>query len=183
MIKVLNQRVSSFHVCQFTTFILANIINMAAIPISKTIFFQKDPELDTRVKSELSIRAFGLAMMCSPIGAAIALAIDLTKTSWLSLLSINLILIVFGFVLSYYLTEKGQITNKAGHRTEKVFMDKADFVKLATIIGPFILYFCLLILSERFAPIGMMETIVISVLPFTFLWSVTIKKVRQWWDS
>ncbi len=183
MIQALNHRVSSFQVCQSTTFILGNIINMAAIPISKTMFFQDGTEVEKRVKSELSLRAFGLAMMCSPIGAALALAIDLTNTSWLSLLAINLILVVIGLFLSYYLTKRHRLLEEQKTLSEKVLMEKADFVNLAAVFGPFFLYFLLLIYSERFASIGMMETILISVLPFTFLWSLFLKKVNQWWGA
>ncbi|AGK53242.1 hypothetical protein B1NLA3E_07400 [Bacillus sp. 1NLA3E] len=183
MIRSLNQRVSSFQVCHLTTFILANFINMAAIPISKTIFFQDGTAEERHVKSELSLRAFGLAMMCSPIGAAVALAIDITGTKWISLLSINLIIIVVGLFLSYQLSKRSRLQISQNIQIEKVIMQKHDYVLLGAIFIPFFLYFIFLLLSERFFSIGMMETIVMSVLPFTFLWSLVIKKVPEWWDT
>lgn len=93
------------------------------------------------MKSELSLRAFGLAMMCSPIGAAVALAIDITGTKWISLLSINLIIIVVGLFLSYQLSKRSRLQISQNIQIEKVIMQKHDYVLLGAIFIPFFLYF------------------------------------------
>lgn len=230
IIKGMSQKFSSFQMCHLSTFILANITNLAAMPIVKTIFFQDGNELDRKVKSELSIQAYGLAMMCTPIGAAITLAIELTRTNWLSLLSINLIIVIIGLFLSYSLTRKSRlqivnqkdiektpnpatmlptmpivepssypalnkeplfiITEAKGNRDlvpdivlGKEKIEKQDLYILAIIFGVFGLFFTFLLISEYFFPIGMMEIILISILPFTFLWGLAIKKVGKWWEA
>jgi len=183
MIRGLSQKVSTFKVCHLSSFLLSNFINMAALPISKSIFFPKGRNQMEEVNAQLSFRAFGLAMMCSPIGAAIALAIDIAGTTWLSLLSINFVLIAIGLWLSYYFTKKDRDILEHRRLEEKVVMEKQDYFILGIIFIPFCVYFIFLLASERFFPIGMMETILLSILPFTFIWSVVQRKLGEWWDT
>jgi hypothetical protein len=182
MIRGLSQKVSTFKVCHLSSFLLSNFINMAALPISKSIFFPKGRNQIEEVNAQLSFRAFGLAMMCSPIGAAIALAIDITGTTWLSLLSINLFLIIIGLWLSYYFTKKDRLQVEQERHEEELVIEKQDYFQMGRIFIPLCLYFIFLLASERFFSIGMMETILVSILPFTFIWSAAQRKVDEWWE-
>ncbi|WP_318503016.1 hypothetical protein [Bacillus sp. T3] len=150
LIRVLNQKVSSFKVCHISSFLLANFINMAALPISKSIFYHKGTEPAETVNAQLSFRSFGLAMMCSPIGAAIALAVDISGTTWLSLLSINLCLVAIGLWLSFFFTKKDRLRSEQNKLSQQIQLEKQDYLSLLTIFLPFCVYFSFLLVSERF---------------------------------
>jgi hypothetical protein len=181
LMLVLNQKMSSFKVCHMGTFFLANMINLAALPISKVIFFQDGSNRDRQLLcGELTIRSFALAMMVTPIGAAIAVAIELTGTKWSSVLSINIAIICAGLLLSYVLTRKQQELVESEKKEGCIYTEKPNYRRLASGFLPFGGYFLFLIISDGYFDLGIMELIILSVLPFTLVWSILIKKSAGW---
>lgn len=184
LIQQVRQKVSAFLVCHWTSFILSNFINLAALPISKTIFFYEGMEREKQnLNADLAIRSFGLAMLWTPIGAAIAMAIEITGSDWLSLLSINVTLVAIGLFLSYYLTKKKRVSFDEMPIREKINTDKPDFFILVKVFVPICFYFILLLMVDEFFTIGIMDTIVITVLPFTLIWCLVLKKSSEWLSS
>lgn len=182
-ISYLSRRVSAFLLCHYTSFTLANFINLAALPISKSLFFQEatDP-IKKNINAELTLRSFGLAMMCTPIGAAIGVAIDITGTKWSTLLPINLFLVSIGLFLSYYFTKKSRASFIQVEEKEND-LSKPESRILVAIFAPYCVYFFILLMIDEYSTLGIMEIIVFSILPFTFLWSVALKKVKEWWET
>jgi hypothetical protein len=182
MMDFLSQKISSAKLSHYASFLLANVINLAAIPISKILFFQDGLARNKQlINAELTGRSYGLAMMCTPIGAAIAVAIDITGTKWLSLLSVNLILVIVGLWLSYQLGKKKIKAAYVETEERQTEMEKPNYLRLLQVFIPFCLYFLFLLVADGMFTIGIMELIILSVLPFTLLWSLFLKIIRDWW--
>ncbi|SHS25799.1 Uncharacterised protein [Mycobacteroides abscessus subsp. abscessus] len=182
MMIVLSHKVSPTKVCHYATYLLANGIVLAAIPISKILFFSDDTDRSKQlINAELSGRSFGLALMCTPIGAAIAVAIDMTGTNWISLLSVNMFIVIFGLWLSYYLVKrKIQLMD---WKAQEIDLDtkKPNYIKLSQLLLPFAFYFVFVLVADGLSTLGIMELIVITVIPFTLLWSFFLKNITDWW--
>ncbi|WP_223701201.1 hypothetical protein [Sutcliffiella deserti] len=187
MLLALNDKTSSFKVSHYASFILANMINLAALPISKVIFFQDGANRARQMLyGELTIRSFALAMMVTPIGAAIAVAVDLTGTKWSSVLSVNFLIVWLGLFISYALTRKKRELmelREQEHEEGSLPVEKPNYALLVSGFLPFGAYFLFLIISDGSLELGIMELILLSVLPFTFVWSILQKKTVGWWNA
>ncbi|MEW4327788.1 hypothetical protein Q0N12_14045 [Rossellomorea marisflavi] len=178
LMVILSWKVRTLKLVHYGTFLLSNLINLAALPVSKILFVEKDQEKQWQAAiGELTGRSFGLAMMLTPIGAAIAVAMELTGTRWLSLLPVNLLLAAAGLWLSYSLV-KGKVEEAAAMEEEGI--EKPDYQRLSLMLVPLILYFAFLLTIETIYHLGIMEIIVISVLPFTLIWSLFLRKGTEW---
>jgi hypothetical protein len=178
LMTVLSDKIRTLKLVHYGTFILANLINLAALPISKILFIQKDQERQRQAAAaELAGRSFGLAMMLTPTGAAIAVALELTGTKWTSLLPINLLITAAGLWLSYRLVKSK--AEEAGAEKGKA-VEKPDYKRLFLMLVPLVLYFVFLLSMETVYHLGIMEIIVISILPFTLIWSLFLKKAGEW---
>ncbi|UFT98781.1 hypothetical protein KO561_16530 [Radiobacillus kanasensis] len=180
IIGLMSRRLSELAINISTTFILANFINLASIPISKSIFISNDmSKIQRKTFMVSNVRSFGLAMLCTPIGAAVAVSIDMTNSSFLSVLGINILITLFGLLLSLKLQQHDFKKINVPLSSEDRFL-KQDFLFLLKLFVPFLIYFMLLSLIDETFSIGMMESIVVSILPFTITWSFIIKSLRDW---
>lgn len=182
MMMVLSQKVSPAKVCHFATFLLANLIVLAAIPISKILFFPDDTDRSKQlINAELSGRSFGLALMCTPIGAAIAVAIDITGTNWVSLQLVNMIIVAFGMWLSYHLGKRQiQLIDWKAEENESD-TTQPNYRNLSHLLFPFAFYILFVLIVDGSSTLGIMDLIVISVIPFTLVWSFFLKNTSEWW--
>ncbi|WP_148346896.1 hypothetical protein [Robertmurraya massiliosenegalensis] len=162
---------------------MANLINLAAIPVARVIFIHKDQQSERQlILAELLGRSFGIAMMVTPVGAAIAVAVDLTGTKWITLLPINLVLVVVALWLSYYMAKR-KMPMEEGVKEAVEYEGNFNRRRLMLVFTPLCVYFLFLFLIEALFHFGIMETIVISVLPFTFLWSLCLRDAKGWLDG
>lgn len=182
LVTVWKSKVSFFKLVHYFSFFLSNLINLAAIPIAKVIFIHTGMEGRKRLISiGLIGRSFSIAMMITPIGAAIAVAIELTGTKWMTLLPVNLMLIFVALWLSYTV-EKGNRDNPS-LENKPINEEMPDYKRLLSVLVPLCLYFAFLFVIEGTFHFGIMETIALSVLPFTFIWSLFLKDRKGWVEA
>lgn len=183
LVAMLNKKAPAYKLAHYFSFFLANLINLAAIPIAKVIFIHKEQQKDRQaITAELIGRSFGIAMMITPVGAAIAMAIDLTGTKWITILPINLVLVVVGLWLSYYMAKRKMRFEDAAEKSVE-YDGNLNKRRLILVFAPLCGYFLFLFLVEWLFHFGIMETIVVSVLPFTFIWSVCLKDAKGWYEG
>ncbi|QGH33508.1 hypothetical protein GI584_05520 [Gracilibacillus salitolerans] len=180
IIRMVKVKINSVIICISTTFVLANFINLASLPISNSIFCTDDIKKEEQFSfAVLIVRSFGLAMLCTPIGAAVAVAIDMTNASLIYVLLINLLITLIGLYISYRL-ERPSNTESADLEKQASF-NLTDTKFMVYLFVPFVLYFAILFISNSRFSIGMMESIIVSILPVTLIWSLAIRKVKKWW--
>ncbi|MBM7573558.1 hypothetical protein [Aquibacillus albus] len=180
-IQLASKKISPRNVVNYTSFMLANLTNLASLPISMSIFSSTDSKKTPDLSfSSIIVRSFGIAMVCTPLGAAVAFAIDIVDTNFISLLGVNAFIVVLGLVISTLLESRNK-WDAPQEETKEVTFHKGDWLFLARMLIPIVVYFVILTLIDENLPLGMMELIVLSILPFTLIWSMALQKVKGWW--
>lgn len=181
LIRVASRKISPRNVCNYAAFLLANVTNLASLPICKSIFSSDKDNKETDLSySIIIVRSFGIAMVCTPLGAAVAVSIDMAETNILSLIGVNAVLVVIGLTITTIFEARGS----SGRSTEKDEIEenfqKEDLLFLAKMLIPILIYFVILTIVDGNSPLGMMELIVLSILPFSFIWSMGLGKIDAW---
>lgn len=203
-IQWLGKRVHPEKACSYATYVLSNFISLATIPIGRAVFCHDGLSRQSQlIYGELIIRSFSLAVFSTPVGAVVAFTIDLTGTTWLSLLSVNFVIIGFGLVLNYYMVrkhskaligEQEEVSNVPGRMqgelapAAEVDISSGSLSKhlrtLMKISIPFGVYFAVVIILNQSTSFGIIEMLLVSIPPFTFIWFVIQRlSTRQWWLS
>lgn len=180
-ILAIRSKYSEFRICHYTSFFLGNFMNLGTLPICKNFFFDEVKDKPhSFIKASLTARSYSLAMLCTPAGAAIAIAMSLTNTSWGTMLLVNLPLIILGLALSLLFEKKKIDFTERDSFASVVTIEKNDKVMIIKAFLPLIIYFSILMIIDSYSTWDLALSLLVTVLPFSFLWSIFLRDLQNW---
>ena len=92
----------------------------------------------------------------------------------------NAVLVVIGLTITTIVEARNRTSGSFKIKGKEETFQKEDLLFLVKMLIPIIIYFVLLTLADGNSSLGMMELIVLSILPFSLIWSMVLHKVDDW---
>ncbi|ADH98479.1 hypothetical protein Bsel_0957 [[Bacillus] selenitireducens MLS10] len=173
----LKQKVSPLTLSEGFTFVMSLLINLSSVPLNTRIFKGDLPEEAYPRLIALQNRAFGLAILVTPVGAAITLTVSYTGVSYLGLVPVQLAVAGAALVLSRMMVNRSVSVPADAREEEERAVNRARLVKMFL---PFLLFLAVLVTFELRSDFGMMDIILMVVVPYSLIWGVLTGQFGQW---
>lgn len=175
----LKQKMSPLTVSEYFTFIMSLMINLSSVPLNSRIFRADLPESAYPRLIALQNRAFALAILVTPVGAAITLTVSYTGVSYLQLVPVQLLVVSGAMILSRVMVKRDVLYETANEEVNGTFYKR----ELLAIFLPFLFFLVVLTVMEMQSVYGMMDIILMVVVPYSLVWSLVTGQLRQWKDD
>lgn len=172
----LKQKMSPLTVSEYFTFIMSLMINLSSVPLNTRIFREDLPESAYPRLIALQNRAFALAILVTPVGAAITLTVSYTGVSYLQLVPVQLMVVAAALILSRVMVNR-EVTYEKSDEDVHVAVNKRG---LLAVFLPFLFFLAVLTVLEMQTVYGMMDIILMVVVPYSLIWSVLTGQMNQW---
>lgn len=185
-IKKLSTYISSYATCNISNFSMGSFVNMAALPISYSLFINKRSLGPISYHYMVLIsRSISLTVLWTPVGITVPMSVLLTGASFGPIVAMNLVLSIGGLWLSAYLAKRAYGHEEIeGEESESTpFSMKDDVPILMRIFIPFLLYIIYLLVTNHFTPFNMIEVIIMSIIPIVLIWSLFLSRLREFFHE
>ncbi|WP_096189970.1 hypothetical protein [Evansella halocellulosilytica] len=182
VLEKMRAKVSTLTLSEYFTFIMSLMINLSSVPLNSKIFRNDVSDLHQDRLVQIQNRSFALAMLITPVGAAITITVSYVGVSYIELLKVQLGVVVFAFVLSYVLVKryKGVVDERNEESSQEKIETKMIFKQIMAIFIPFIMFVAILVFIDSVTDMNMMEVILFVIIPYTALWSSFSGQYKQW---
>jgi hypothetical protein len=163
-------------------YLMCLFLFVAALPLVYNSYKKSLTGLSVRLGHQFSsnvlLRGFALAMVWSPIEILVALSVELTETSylsvlpWLLLLSIVYILVDWSF--GYIRYRKHPVLIQDTHPVNIY----AVFKNIGLLLLILLLFISVVIAAHHVLALSFFMAIVITIIPFTLIWALVISKIK-----
>ncbi len=171
-----------------TTLSMAAFLNLSAISITQDILKKNlekmDKSLQNKFMSTSTIRGFSLAVLWSPLEILVAVSIFVTGVSYVSLLPWLLLIGGITFLLDniwgrfYFNKYPYGASGKNSDKNNSLKGQAGKFIHLILALG---LFLTLVIISGSLLDIDFILSVTLLIFPFSFIWSLLIKRGRSFW--
>ena len=170
----------SFLVCHF----LGLFLNIATIPLlfnSLTVSLRKLPQT-TRNKfyTQNLLRAYALCLSWSPMEVMVSASVDITKSKYLQVLPIILLIVLISISLDWVITA-------FKYRNIDFTTDiqaTVDFKKLSKkalqMLGMLLIFIVLVSVLQQTLNKGFLFSVILVLVPFSVLWAVLISRTKRY---
>ncbi|WP_246589746.1 hypothetical protein [Desertibacillus haloalkaliphilus] len=177
------------------SYFLSSFMNLAALPMT---YYSIRPSMDLfiikhkeRFLSRSITHGFSMPLLWTPVTPIVGIVIEMTGVSWGGMLPILIPLSILGLLLDwltgYFLSKRKDLTQhreldqaqqEMAASTEGA-TQPARPKKLIHIIAAILLLNVVITFSEVFFEFSFLFLVTLLVIPFSFLWSMFIKKGKQ----
>ncbi|MBU8880712.1 hypothetical protein BGM26_17300 [Bacillus sp. FJAT-29790] len=176
----------------FAAFVLGGFLNIATLPlikavVDKSLVGQKET-LKHKFISQAMLRGYTLSLVLSPMELLVVLTIEYTHVSYLTFLPWLVVftglLFIFNWIIGFKSyqrfplekTEGTEDLNGEMNAETKRFMIR----KISSLLLYLLLFMLAIILINKTLSLGFMQTIAIIIIPFSFLWAISIKRLKSY---
>ncbi|GAA4720213.1 hypothetical protein [Brevibacillus fulvus] len=167
-------------VCHF----LGIFLNIAAIPLltrSLEPSLQMLPKRDTdKFFSNSLLRSYALCLMWSPMEVLVSLTVDFTQTPYYWLLPIIvfnvLAVLLIDWALSGFRYKNISIPLAKESRSKSAHVSK----KMLHLLGMLLVFVLLVSLVQHIVERGFLFSVVLLLIPFSFLWAAASRKAKSY---
>ncbi|THE13588.1 hypothetical protein E1I69_06650 [Bacillus timonensis] len=171
-----------------TTHILAAFLNLSAATIShdvlKSTLSSFSKEIRNSFITTASLRGYSLALLWSPLEIMVAVSIFATGVDYVTLLPWLILMAVTAYLLDsifgriYYKKYKFEQSSL----TKQSMIDKKGIgKKMMQFIIALVLFLTLVIMIGNLVDLSFILTVTILIFPFSFVWSLMMKRRRSFW--
>ncbi|AOM81726.1 hypothetical protein BBEV_0332 [Salisediminibacterium beveridgei] len=170
----------------FTTYFLGVFINLSALSLSQDVLkdslkgFKK--QLTDSFISRVTLRAFTLALLWSPMEIMVAITVDTTGVSylaylpWLFLASVTLLVIDWSW---NYQTFKG-VANIQDGEEKTITINRAQMAwKIAQLMLALTVFLASVVTVGNVFDLDFILSVTLVILPFSFLWAWVMGRIRS----
>ncbi|MBS4195128.1 hypothetical protein [Lederbergia citri] len=168
-----------------TTLSLGAFLNLSAISITQDVLKENLAKTESSLRNSFmtmsTLRSFSLAVLWSPLEILLAVSIFVTGVNYVSLLPWLLVIAAITFTLDnlwgriYFKKHPYEIEKKMEINKKELIK---RFFHLTVALGTFLL---LVILCGNILKINFILSVTLLIFPFSFIWSVLLKRVRTFW--
>ncbi|MEW9670649.1 hypothetical protein [Ammoniphilus sp. 3BR4] len=181
-----------YRTISFYSFFLSCFMNLATLPMMyysvKKAVEQFPIKNANRFVSMGITQGFSIPILWTPIAPIVGVVFDLTHVSWISMLPVLLTLSIVGLLLNWGLYKLSH--KKFEHaKTDEFYPvneeiaaasfssdDSIPKYKLKQMSLAVLLFIILIGAMEYLFPIGLITTVIVLTIPFSFFWSVMVKQ-------
>ncbi|CAM4057531.1 hypothetical protein [Lederbergia lenta] len=171
-----------------TTFTLATFLNLSAASISQEVLKENLSHVNKKLRDSFisisTLRGFSLALLWSPLEILLAVSIFATGVTYVSILPWLLLIGAITFILDtlwgYFHFKKYTYNKPKIHHSDKVNI-KALTSKITQLSIALVIFLTLVILCGNLFAIDFILTVTLLIFPFTFAWSLIMKRVHSYW--
>lgn len=178
------------------SYVLSFFMNVATLPVvyyairpSANLFNIKNRD---KFMTRSILHGFTMPLLFTPTAPIVIAVLALNKISWIEMLPYFLPLSIAGFILNCLLgfrllkKEKSDISFEQfqKEREEEIENDKQEKGgPIIVVISAIILFFIIVFLAEILTTLEILFIVTLTVIPFSFLWSIFIKKSKQFFQQ
>lgn len=177
--QILATRISTFKTTNVATFAMSTLISMASAPIIYSFFVNdRTNEIFKKRIITLISRAGSLAVYWSPVSVGVPMTVSLTGASLESVLICAFTFALGGVWYSGYIAKKTFPVNEDRGDLTQIAFSKKDIFIMSQIIGPYLVYVSILLYLVNNTDYGMINIIVLNVLPLVIIWCIFLGRFR-----
>ncbi|MEK3887372.1 hypothetical protein [Bacillus sp. FSL K6-3431] len=169
-----------------TTLTLATFLNLSAASISQEVLKENLSHVNKKLRDSFisisTLRGFSLALLWSPLEILLAVSIFATGVTYVAILPWLLLVAAITFILDtlwgHFHFKKYAYNNPDVHSSEHVNI-KGLASKITQLSIALVLFLTLVILCGNLFAIDFILTVTLLIFPFTFVWSLIMKRLRS----
>ncbi|WP_017728995.1 hypothetical protein [Halalkalibacterium ligniniphilum] len=164
------------------SYLIGMFLNIGTLPFVYQVVFSNMKELSKTLRdtfiSQAMLRGYALCLVWSPMEILVAMSIDITGASYLSLLPW---LLSFSFFLLLITWLNGRKYKKYPFSLEQDTVDLVKvFRKITVLLCYLILFIVVIILTGEFFELSFLETVALIIIPYSFFWALMIRRIRSY---
>ncbi|WP_280771012.1 hypothetical protein [Salipaludibacillus daqingensis] len=169
-----------------TTYTLISFINLSALTLTQGVLLQNLSNLSKKLKdtfiSQTTLRAFSMALVWSPMEIIVAISVDATGVGYVTilpwLLLISLITMVIDNIWGRYYY--GKLPYHApSNAVGRSFSVKTIIFQISQLFGALVTFLFIIVFTSSLLDLNFILTVTLVILPFSFIWSIVMKRVRS----
>ncbi|MDR4887600.1 hypothetical protein RGU12_08590 [Fredinandcohnia sp. QZ13] len=169
------------------TFLLGGFLNLATLPLVKAVI-QKNishmaEDLRNKFISRAMLRGYVFSIIISPMELLVILTIESTHLPYLDVLPwlilFTFILIVLNWLIGYFSFKKFELT-EGNQAIESKSAKKQMKQKVLSLVFYLVLFMIVILSVNHFLDMGFLQTIAFVIVPFSFLWAISIKRLKSY---
>ncbi|MGE8080221.1 hypothetical protein [Peribacillus loiseleuriae] len=178
----------------FTAFLLGGFLNIATLPLLKTVI-QKNlvgetQNIKNRFISQSLLRGYSLSLLISPMELLVVLSAEYTHVSypvylpWLILITI--VLFILNWVIGFRSFKRYELPkDTSDHKTEsqsatEIGINTRLSRKIFTLLLYLIGFMMTIVLVNRIFDMGFLQTVALIIIPFSFVWALSIRRLKSY---
>ncbi|WP_077624564.1 hypothetical protein [Sediminibacillus massiliensis] len=166
------------------SFLLGSFLNIATLPLVQSVAAKnlrdKSKDLKDKFISQSLLRGYAFSLSCSPIELLIVLSVDITSTSYISILPLLLLFVGVMFGINLLFARNYQTFElDTAAETNQSPLTKRVVSKIVALIVYLILFISVIVTVNHFADLGFLEIVTIVIVPYSFLWALSIRRIKS----
>mgnify|MGYP001421932819 CR=1 FL=1 len=165
-----------------TTYILCSFVNLSSLLVTQAVLKENLANLNKSLRNtfinETTLRGFALALIWSPMEVLVAITVDGTGVSYLTYLP--LLMFISGFVLFVEII-RGKLKFKGVAYASPVEHRQSSgiVVQIMKLFFALSLFLLSVVVVGNYFKLNFMLSVVLVVLPFSFLWALSIRRFKS----
>lgn len=169
------------------TFLLGGFLNLATLPLVKAVIQRNISHIAENLRnkfiSRAMLRGYVFSIIISPMELLVILTVESTHLPYLTvlpwLLLFTFILILLNWLIGYLSFKKYELTGE-GQEIEGVAAKRQMKRKVISLVFYLALFMVAILSVNRMLDMGFLQTIAIVIVPFSFLWAISIKRLKSY---
>ncbi len=169
------------------TFLLGGFLNLATLPLVKAVI-QKNisgfgENLRNKFVAQAMLRGYVFSIIISPMELLVILTIEYTHIPYLKILPwlvvFTLLLIVLNWLVGHFSYKKNKLIvedQPTANASAKYLMKQ----KVFSLVIYLLLFMGVIVGINQLLNIGFLQTIAIVIVPFSFIWAFSIKRLKSY---
>ncbi|WP_174727474.1 hypothetical protein [Mesobacillus harenae] len=174
------------------SFLLGGFLNIATLPLVKTVvqrnLIDRTEQLKNKFIAQAMLRGYVLSLVISPMELLVILSIEHTDVSYLRILPwlffITFLILTFDWIRGSRTFKQFKLEDGEEFKTRSQELNAALNKRMKRKIFSLVFYLLLFMISiisfNQLFDIGFLQTIAIIIIPFSFIWAQTIKRIKSY---
>ncbi|MFB5662308.1 hypothetical protein [Alteribacillus sp. HJP-4] len=163
------------------SFLLGSFLNIATIPLIIQVLQRNLKNQTTALRnkfiSSAMLRGYALCLVWSPMEILVALSVDITGVGYGRLLPL---LLLFSLLLLLITFLAGRSFQGYPVETEKTQLDPSViYKKIASLLFFLFLFIFVVIFTRQSLELSFLETVGLVIIPYSFFWAFSIRRIRS----
>ncbi|WP_416150580.1 hypothetical protein ACM26V_06295 [Salipaludibacillus sp. HK11] len=169
-----------------TSYILISFINLSAVNLSQAVLKDNLASLPKKISntfiSQTTLRAFSMALVWSPMEIIVAISVDATGVSYITMLPWLVLIAVITMVIDnvwgryYYAKVPYQAPANVVTRS---FSVRAIALQILQLFFALVMFLVLIVVTSNLLNLNFILTVTLVIFPFSLIWSFIMKRARS----
>ncbi|WP_449539064.1 hypothetical protein [Ferdinandcohnia sp. Marseille-Q9671] len=169
------------------TFLLGGFLNLATLPLVKAVIQKNITHITENLRNKFiaqaMLRGYLFSIVISPMELLVILTVEYTHLPYLKvlpwLLLFTFIMIVLNWLIGFISFKKFDLKESEKHDQGNVLTQRMK-QKVFSLIFFLILFMVVILSVNHFLNSGFLQTIAFVIVPFSFLWAISIRRLKSY---